>query len=505
MRWLSALGVALGLAWIACNSGPSRAEDVIEPAADSGAAAELFARHCAVCHGATGRGDSEVARRLLPPPRDFATAVFRLVSTENGIPTDEDLVRTLRRGIPGSAMPSFAWLDDGELAGLARYVRALAVAGLAPQIGAAAAASGEKLDRHAALAQARSRLEPGVEVETGLPVRPSADAMARGRTLYVRYCAECHGEDGTGGPERSPVGGASGHEAPRDFTAGILAGGSRHRDLARRIRAGMPGTSMAATELGTDELGPLVTYVQSLLRADTGDRLVQRREQVVADRAGPGRLPVEPGDPQWSAAVEVEIVLAPLRWSDGAVVRAAVSAMHDGRDLAIRLRWRDQSRNDAIGSAAHLDAAAVQLSAADRPPLMGMGSADRPTSIWHWRPVWPEEEAALVDRANPVAHGWRSDAVERLRRAHGRAVQVEGSGSASRFASEATPLEAHARWEAGEWSVVFRRSLAARTPGEPALTPGEAMQLSVAIWNGAVATHDSDKSFSIWHALELWR
>ncbi len=31
----------------------------------------LYARHCAVCHGATGRGDGPAAGLLTPPPRDL--------------------------------------------------------------------------------------------------------------------------------------------------------------------------------------------------------------------------------------------------------------------------------------------------------------------------------------------------------------------------------------------------------------------------------------------------
>jgi hypothetical protein len=39
-------------------------------------------------------------------------ARYRLVSTWEGVPTDEDLYRTISRGMPGSAMPSWAHLPE---------------------------------------------------------------------------------------------------------------------------------------------------------------------------------------------------------------------------------------------------------------------------------------------------------------------------------------------------------------------------------------------------------
>jgi hypothetical protein len=48
---------------------------------------------------------------MFPRPRDFSSGKFKYKSTAAGEPpTDEDLLRTIRDGLPASAMPYFAGL-----------------------------------------------------------------------------------------------------------------------------------------------------------------------------------------------------------------------------------------------------------------------------------------------------------------------------------------------------------------------------------------------------------
>src|SRR5207244_6468746 len=89
----------------------------VAPAAADPATA-VYNHACAWCHGRDGRGDGPAAfsinKYLSPRPRDFTRGRFELRSTPSGeLPTDEDLLGTLERGIPG-AMPSFRGLTAGE-------------------------------------------------------------------------------------------------------------------------------------------------------------------------------------------------------------------------------------------------------------------------------------------------------------------------------------------------------------------------------------------------------
>jgi hypothetical protein len=82
--------------------------------------------------------------------------------------------------------------------------------------------------------------------------------------LYLQRSAACHAEDrsGTGRPRWNDDGEVNG---ARDFTAGYLKGGSMRRDIAHRIRAGMPGSAMPATHLENPaDLAALVEHVMAL-------------------------------------------------------------------------------------------------------------------------------------------------------------------------------------------------------------------------------------------------
>ena len=52
---------------------------------------------------------------MFPRPRDFSSGRFKYKSTAAGEPpTDEDLLGTVRDGLPASAMPYFAGLLSTE-------------------------------------------------------------------------------------------------------------------------------------------------------------------------------------------------------------------------------------------------------------------------------------------------------------------------------------------------------------------------------------------------------
>ena len=52
---------------------------------------------------------------MFPRPRDFSSGIFKYKSTAAGEPpTDEDLLRTVRDGLPASGMPYFADLFSAQ-------------------------------------------------------------------------------------------------------------------------------------------------------------------------------------------------------------------------------------------------------------------------------------------------------------------------------------------------------------------------------------------------------
>ena len=74
---------------------------------------------CTVCHGERGEGNGQLAGQFDPRPRNFACA-----ATVDGIP-DGQLHWIIKNGSPGTAMPSFGYLDDEEIWQLVLYLRSL--------------------------------------------------------------------------------------------------------------------------------------------------------------------------------------------------------------------------------------------------------------------------------------------------------------------------------------------------------------------------------------------
>jgi mono/diheme cytochrome c family protein len=475
---------------------------------------ELYARHCTVCHGTLGRGDGPAAPYLFPPARHFEQARFRLVSSQNGAPFDRDLVATLRRGIPGSAMPAWSWLGEGELWSLAAYVRFLAFEGLRSDLAAHARGNEDPLLLAGADRIARERLTPDRALIVPASALAEPETLARGQRIYLEHCAQCHAQDGTGEPEPRLDEDQTLNWA-RDFTAGFLKGGDAPRELACRIRAGMPGTAMPPTELArADELA-LLAYLRGLIPPGTATRLVHTRGTLVAARAA--HAPEEPGDPAWEAAEELEVVLAPLWWNDSAVLGASLAALHDGESVALRLTWPDETGVVHLFSESKAsDGAALQLSEAEEPALFGMGTPAQPTNLWHWQALRFEDVAGALDLLTPTPHllqpnepgAVRADVplyqrlLEHLSPSE-RADRIIAAGTSSVHAAsrEQGEVSAEARWQDGRWSVVFRRALA--TDGQVALLPGRPLQLSCAVWNGAAGDAGARKSISIWQELVL--
>ena len=213
----------------------------------------LYHDQCELCHGAEGRGDGPAAPRLPTPPADFNAGSFKLRSTPSGsLPTDEDLFRTITRGIPGTGMPSFAALSREDRRALVGVVKELS----RPRDG------GESYfeDR-----------PPGRAIV--VPPRPPSgpDAIAKGRKLYRDLsCPSCHGDEGRGdGRSAADLKDYAGRPLrPTDFTLGVFKGGADPRELYLRIATGLNGTPMA--EYGDDVLKPaerwaLVEYLLSLV------------------------------------------------------------------------------------------------------------------------------------------------------------------------------------------------------------------------------------------------
>ncbi|HEY8377385.1 MAG TPA: cytochrome c [Nannocystis sp.] len=119
-------GLALLLVTIACAT-PAAEVAGDDPEALLLYGEEVYHAHCARCHGVDGRGDGPEARGLSHRPRDFVVADYEYKSTPPGdLPTDDDLDRTLVRGVIEEGMPSFRTLGADERRAVIHYIKSLA-------------------------------------------------------------------------------------------------------------------------------------------------------------------------------------------------------------------------------------------------------------------------------------------------------------------------------------------------------------------------------------------
>jgi mono/diheme cytochrome c family protein len=207
----------------------------------------VYDAHCVECHGTTGKGDGPAALLLNPRPRDFTVGRYKLRSTESGtLPTDDDLVRTVRRGMYGSAMP--AWdklLPDDDIRAVVEYIKSLS-----PKFSS-------------------DRPEP---VPASTQVAMSPESARHGASVYDRLqCAKCHGTDGRGT-------GATATSFTDDWGDPMRAanltepwtfrGGPEPADVYMRFRAGLSGTPMPSYKDSASDadMWDLANYVVSLRR-----------------------------------------------------------------------------------------------------------------------------------------------------------------------------------------------------------------------------------------------
>jgi mono/diheme cytochrome c family protein len=506
------------------KAGPVAARD----AAAGGPASHgkaLFDNHCAQCHGERGDGQGLAARFLYPKPRDFREGKYRLITTSNRLPSDDDLMQVITRGMPGSAMIPFGHLAEADRRLLVAYVRQLTRTGIEDRVRQAAEKAGDEIEP-SELARTVDRLaQVGEPLKLTTEIPAGADAISRGRMLYMSSCATCHGDTGKGDGAKEQRDDDGTPTQPRDFTRGIFKGGRDSLQLFARIAIGMPGTPMPGSpNLKPDEIAAMVAYIQSLSDPAAQGKVEHKRTTLVAQRHG-RKLADSATAVDWSKLKAVPMVVSPLWWREYADPDLQVQAAHDGETLAVRLSWRDVTRNvDVLRTEDFEDMAALQLSRSQPEPFVGMGAVDRAIDLWLWRgralsdavaanpelddypfasPLYGQinKGQKLPDFVTARAAGNPNAADDRNGKAS--SLTAGGFGSTTFRPRTSQLVSSHATYADGRWSLVLRRPLAVKPDDGVSLKPGETCSIAFALWDGAARDRNGQKLISIWHDLRI--
>lgn len=216
---------------------------------------EVYERRCAGCHGVTGDGNGPAATFMYKDrPRNFELAVFKFRLVDGPLPTDGDLMRTITRGIRGTAMPTWHDVPVNDRLAVVQYIKyELAVDRSSP--GQPYAYFVEE--------------PPGEPLYIGTPPAPSAELVARGQEVWQQAkCWECHGQTGEGdGPKSAELKDDFGFQSlPADLTTGQFKSGAAAEDMFRTMSTGLAGTPMPSysDSLPEEDRWALAYYVLAL-------------------------------------------------------------------------------------------------------------------------------------------------------------------------------------------------------------------------------------------------
>jgi DMSO reductase family type II enzyme heme b subunit len=431
------------------------APTALEAQGDANAGKVVYDRKCLLCHGEKGDGNGPGGELLVPRPRDFTKGLYKIRSTENRTPTDQDIFRMITEGMPGTSMPGWTVLPERDRWNLVAYLKTFA-----PE---------------------QFKEEPK-KVELPREVSSSAESIARGKEMFEAIeCHKCHGNEGRGdGPSRPELKDEWGHPiAPANLAKRwTFRGGASRREIATRIANGVLGTPMPAFLEAVEkpeDVWHLTNYILSL-GPEPPVWATLLRVTAVSEP-----IPDDPGAELWTKLTPQHIplmgqVIIDPRNFNPAIDMVTVRAAYNDTEVAFHLTWDDPDETKGDGKQTFPDAISLQF-----PPEIGTGT-DRPYFL--------------------MGHG--SEPVYLLRWEQGKGV-MEATASGPGKIAPLTGGEAtgQAVFQDGRYRLVIKRPLAARGEGRPAFQPAMFMPVAFQAWEGGAGETGPKMSLTSWYYLRL--
>ena len=450
---------------------------------------ENYFKYCVHCHGKEGKGDGRASKYINPQPRELSQGIYKFHSTKtNSLPLDEDIVRIIKGGVPGTAMPAWGEILSNEVVNsLVIYIKTFAE---------------------------RFGMElPKQKISIGMEPPFDDFSIAHGKKKYDELrCGRCHGENGEKEGELSKI--LKSFKGTNWFIYDLsrkdfYKGGSSGIDIYQTLTAGLDGSPMNSYDYISDiERWNIVHFLQSLHSVKKNKKLstVQKITSKWIDKP----ITINLDDSILEMALETQISLWPLRARKNPFAKLIVRSVYNQDKIAIKLKWKDPTADSIINNK-YVDQGAIQFavnfSDIENSPFYGMGEKGKIVNIWHWKADAHQKiiksnkskQKSIVEVPGSLAgmfvNPFTESSVEEM--------NSKGIGSLTVQPLADQKVEGRGYWYNGYWNVVFIRNLHAGNKWDINFNEKAQVVLAFALWDGNKKEMNSNKMVSFWQILKF--
>jgi DMSO reductase family type II enzyme heme b subunit len=474
---------------------------------------KVYFKRCVWCHGVEGGGDGPSADRLFTRPRNFIQGTFKIRVTDSGeLPMEEDLIKTVKNGLQGSAMPAWGeFLSDNEIVSVVQFVKSLVQ-------------DREWDDEDEEVNVQDFGTNPwGTTGPYHLGV-PQADIDAGKEVFLKNKCFECHGGEGRGDGNPTMKDDWGFPIVAADWTQCWNFRGARRDfynpfNVVRTITTGLNGTPMPnfKDQITIEDRWKIAAFVNSLCPRKNIDKLTNKPipDFLIQSVYTEGQVSPKIDDPSWlSPDTDSRIVAFPEEIKDnpkrhyiamaGQITRGKRNFDPKTDDLWVTSRW--SAEDNAVyylveyhqrfmsQDPEYPDSVAIQwpaklqdLFGAEKPYFI-MGDSKKPVDIWKANFMAQDYSATNA----PKAEGYKLE------------VNVEefvglGFDALSAKESEGKVQVVDSIFHQGRVKIMFKRDL--KTDGEfdVQIPTEQFIPISFLQWSGRDKEKDENMAISTWY------
>ena len=496
----------------AALAGTVRAAPDVGTEAQRESGKKLYLKYCSQCHGEKGDGEGYATPHLYPRPRNFTMGKFKVRTTPSGaLPTHQDLVNIIKRGMPYTSMPAWPTLSDQDLSDLAYFITTFSPDFSNPE------------------------REPQ---PVPLPSAPTAtkESIELGKKLYEENgCVKCHGALGRAdGPSATTLIDDLGHPIrPADLTQSwTFRGGSSREDIFRTMTTGLNGTPMPSflDALQPEQRWAITDFVVSL-SGSTGPGYTN----LVVAKHVQDPIDLAKGTASFASAPVARFpivgqITEPGRAFHPPATSVNVQAIYDADSIALLVRWHDMSAQKAGTNGPSLPVPPEEEESAPG------GAQETETNPFGEAELAPAQKTET--EKNPFAEETAASAAQASEFSDAVSIQIPsqvptgarkpyfifgdiqnsvdlwffdlarptplqftGRGSADIAPNDTGDLTGVAGYDQGEWSVIFKRPLRAAS-GVP-FSPREFLPIAFSVWDGLSRERGNRRGLTVWYSLYI--